>query len=91
MKWGALHLYYFIDESGNTGLNIFDPAQPTLYYGVLGCHANLDVIADPLLRELREDLGVKRIHANELGVGRLTKIADKLTAFSKKTICDFRF
>ena len=82
-------LYYFIDESGNTGLNIFDAAQPKLYYGVLGCHANLDVIAEPLLQEVRETLGVKRIHASELGVGRLTIIADKLTAFSKKN--DVRF
>jgi len=38
-------MYYFVDESGNTGLHLFDAAQPLLYYGVLGARANLDVIA----------------------------------------------
>ncbi|MDT8855039.1 DUF3800 domain-containing protein [Paracoccaceae bacterium Fryx2] len=82
-------MYYYIDESGNTGLHLFDPAQPLLYYGVLGARANLDVIAAPLLRTLRKELGVKRIHANELGVAKLTTIAERLEKFSKKN--DLRF
>lgn len=82
-------MFYFIDESGNTGLHLFDPNQPTLYYGVLGCRSNLDLTAEPLLKELRASLGVQRIHANELGVARLTGIAERLIRFSKKN--DLRF
>lgn len=82
-------MYYFIDESGNTGLNLFDANQPILYYGVLGCPVNLDVIAEPMLKELRRDLGVKRLHAAELGVGRLTAVTHRLIPFSKKY--DLRF
>lgn len=82
-------MYYYVDESGNTGLHLFDPAQPLLYYGVLGARANLDVISVPLLRTLRKELGVKRIHANELGVAKLTTIAERLEKFSKKY--DLRF
>lgn len=82
-------MYYFVDESGNTGLHLFDPAQPLLYYGVLGARANLDVIAEPLLRKLRRELGVHRIHANELGVAKLTTIAGRIEHFSKKN--DLRF
>lgn len=82
-------MYCFIDENGNTGLELFDPNQPILYYGLLTAQANLDVVAEPLLKELRQILGVKRIHANELGVGRLTTIAEKLVRFSKKN--DLRF
>lgn len=77
-------MYYYIDESGNTGLNLFDANQPKLFYGVLGCSANLDVIAEPLLTELRKELGVRRIHAAELGVGRLIPIAKRIADFSKK-------
>lgn len=80
---------FYVDESGNTGLHLFDPAQPLLYYGVLGARANLDVIAVPLLRTLRKELGVQRIHANELGVAKLTTIAERLEKFSKKN--DLRF
>jgi hypothetical protein len=82
-------MYCFIDESGNTGLELFDPNQPTLYYGLLTAPANLDLVAEPLLKELRHSLGVKRVHANELGVGRLATIAEKLIRFSRKN--DLRF
>ncbi len=82
-------MYCYIDESGNTGLELFDVAQPTLYYGLLTAPSNLDVVAEPLMKQLRQSLGVKRIHANELGVGRLTTIAEKLTRFSRKN--DLRF
>jgi uncharacterized coiled-coil protein SlyX len=82
-------MYYFVDESGNTGLNLFDANQPTLFYGVLGSKSNLDLTAKTLLHDIRQELGVSRIHANELGVGRLTQVADQLTRFSKKN--DLRF
>ncbi len=82
-------MYYYVDESGNTGLNIFDPAQPKLFYGVLCCSKNLDIIAAPLLSELRAEVGERRIHANHLGVGKLTKIAERITRFSKQH--DVRF
>lgn len=82
-------MFYFVDESGNTGLNLFDADQPILYYGVLGARANLDIVAQPLVESLRKELGVKRIHANELGVARLTTIAERLARFSKKN--DLRF
>jgi hypothetical protein len=82
-------MFYFVDESGNTGLELFDPNQPMLYYGVLGAQTNLDITGESLLRELRQTLGVKRIHANELGVARLTTIAARLTRFNKKN--DLRF
>ncbi|TGP85619.1 MULTISPECIES: DUF3800 domain-containing protein [unclassified Mesorhizobium] len=82
-------MYCYVDESGNTGLELFDPNQPTLYYGLLSAPANLDIVAEPLLKELRKNLGVKRLHANELGVARLTTVAESLTRFSKKN--DLRF
>lgn len=82
-------MFYFVDESGNTGLELFDPNQPTLYYGVICAQANLDVIAQPLLKELRRELNVDRIHANELGVARLSGVAERLIRFSKKN--DVRF
>lgn len=82
-------MYCFIDESGNTGLELFDANQPILYYGLLSAQINLDVVAEPLLKTLRKHLGVELLHANELGVGKLTEIASPLTEFSKKR--DLRF
>lgn len=82
-------MYCYVDESGNTGANLFDPAQPILYYGLITSKTNLDVTAEPLLRAVRATLGVARLHANELGVGRLTEIAPALSRFALKH--DVRF
>ena len=82
-------MFCFVDESGNTGLELFDSNQPTLYYGLLSSRSNLDIVAEPLLRNLRKQLGVERLHANQLGVARLTKISAPLIEFSKKK--DLRF
>ncbi len=64
-------MFFFVDESGNTGLNLFDPIQPILYYGVLSSHADLDVAALPRVEEMRKILGVPRIHSKELERVRL--------------------
>ena len=47
-------MYCYVDESGNTGSNLFDEAQPALFYGVLTSKLNLDVAAEgkPLSQEL---------------------------------------
>lgn len=82
-------MYCYVDESGNTGTNLFDPAQPILYYGLITSKTNLDVTAEPLLRATRTKLGVERLHANELGVGRLSEVARSLGRFALKK--DVRF
>lgn len=82
-------MYCYVDESGNTGNRLFDQAQPVLYYGLLTSKTNLDVTAEPLLRAARAKLGVQHLHANELGVGRLSEVASSLGRFALKH--DVRF
>ncbi|WP_166370308.1 hypothetical protein [Psychromonas sp. SA13A] len=36
---------FYVDESGQTGLELFDENQPSLYYGVLRSKVNIDVLA----------------------------------------------
>ena len=82
-------MYFYIDESGHTGVNLFDEAQPMLYYGVLSSKLNVDIIAEDSLAKVRNKLGVKRLHANELGNGNLVKITTDLCRIQKQL--DFRF
>lgn len=82
-------MYSYIDESGNTGSNLFDPHQPTLYYGILTSKTNLDVTAEPLLEKLRAKLNVGRLHAAELGVAQLSKAVPHITKFCASR--DIRF
>lgn len=78
-------MYFFVDESGHTGTNLFDENQPLLYYGVLSASTNLDVVAGPFARSARKKLGsVRRLHAADMGVGGLATIADDLVAIQRR-------
>ena len=77
-------MYFYIDESGHTGTNLFDENQPTLYYGVLSSRVNLDVLVEKHLLPLRKKLDVERLHAAELGNSELVKIIRPLIAIQKK-------
>ncbi len=82
-------MYFYVDESGHTGANLFDPNQPVLYYGVLSSHVNIDVLVEPKLAALRKTLGVDRLHAGELGNAGLAVISNDIERIQKKY--DIRF
>ena len=80
-------MFFHIDESGNTGMNLFDANQRRLSYGVLSSRLNVDALGKSAHREMTGRLGVDALHANEMGVGGLAKIEDVLHALQKR----FRF
>lgn len=81
-------MHFYVDESGQTGLNLFDEAQPVLYYGVLSSPVDLNVHARVHVERLRDLLGVERLHANELGVDKLTNICRQIDTIQRKnSIC----
>jgi Protein of unknown function (DUF3800) len=82
-------MFFYVDESGHTGSELFDATQPILYYGVLSSDMNLDVLAKERLARLRKRLGVDRLHAAQLGVGRLATIADGLVSMQKSLTLRF--
>jgi hypothetical protein len=84
-------MFFYVDESGHTGSELFDAAQPVLYYGVISSDLNLDVLAEECLVPLRRRLGVNRLHAAKLGVGKLVLIADELLAIQKRFTLRFDF
>lgn len=84
-------MYFHIDESGNTGNNLFDPNQPQLSYGVLSSTTNVDALGEPIYRRLLKELKVDSLHANELGIGGITRIAPQLIRLQKKMRFDFDY
>ncbi len=77
-------MYFYVDETGHTGPNLFDSTQPVLSYGVLSSAADLDKVAKAELAALRKKLGVQRLHAAELGIHRLSEVVDTLLVLQKK-------
>lgn len=68
-----LHLY--TDESGNTGLNLFDDTQPIFWTCTLVSEDDMNSInIDPILNKL----GLQRIHANIIGLEGIEKITQEL-------------
>lgn len=86
---GDQQMYFFVDESGHTGNNLFDSSQPTLHYGVLSSTLNVNVLARAAVLGMRRKLGVDYLHANQLGMGRLAQIGGELTGLQNKL--DLRF
>ena len=83
------HVYFYVDESGHTGPNLFDPAQPVLYYGVLSSARNVDTLALPDLLRLRNALGIERVHASELQAEQFELVGSSLWSLQKRL--DLRF
>ena len=77
-------MFFYVDESGHTGTNLFDENQPILYYGVLSAKTNLDVLAEPIVKLARKQKTVERLHASELGLGGLVDISGYLISIQKK-------
>lgn len=82
-------MFFHIDESGNTGNNLFDKNQPTLSYGVLSSKLNVDIVGQQIHNKILKQIGVDSIHANVLGVQGLTDIVPLLHELQKK--CKFKF
>ncbi len=76
-------VYFYIDESGHTGPNLFDPAQPRLYYGVVSTETNLDELWIEEVASLRLQLAGRRLHAAELGNRGLLSVSRELGLISR--------
>jgi len=68
-------MFFHIDESGN---NLFDSAQPRLSYRVLSSLRNVDALCTSIHNQIQREIGDDQIHANQLGIGGLVKIAPHL-------------
>jgi hypothetical protein len=71
----------YTDESGNTGLNLFDRSQPDFFTMTLVAKDDLNVLAAGPVTRWCQLLKVERLHAAELGVGRLSLVATEILNF----------
>jgi len=84
-------MFFHIDESGNTGNNLFDADQPRLSYGLLSSKTNVDALGHALHRRMLNEINQPTLHANILGVERLTRIAPFLVELQEKMRFDFDY
>jgi len=71
-------MFLHIDESGNSGNNLFDQHQPVLSYGVLSSQWDVDAHAGSQREAISARIGGQELHANRLGEAGLSRIVDLL-------------
>lgn len=84
-------MFFHIDEAGNTGNNLFDFEQPRLSYGVLSSLRNVDALCTATHRKIQREIDDTQIHANQLGLSGLVKIAPYLIDMQRKMQFDFDY
>jgi len=70
--------FAYTDETGNTGLNLFDPWQPFFWTGTLLTPVDLDRLDPAIHRACLERVGCTELHGNQLGLTGIEKVAGKL-------------
>lgn len=78
MGQSKLPIYAYVDESGNTGRNIFDPAQPDFFCAAVICKGDFDLHWGPRLKTLTSAYGLDGIHASEIGISKIEEFAHDL-------------
>lgn len=84
------NIFAWADESGNSGLNVFDTGQPMFWSGTLIAPVDIDSAPSPHA----EWLGIadaSELHGKELGLGGLNTIANSIREFLQKLDCRFVF
>ena len=61
-------MYAFIDESGNTGFNLFDPAQPYFFNAAMSSPTDFDDVFRTRVQRIARSAGTEYLHASEMGV-----------------------
>ena len=87
---GYKNLYTWSDESGNSGLNVFDAGQPMFWSGTLISPMDLDSVSSPHAEWLGT-IQASKLHGKELTFGRLNKVADSVREFLQSHNCRFVF
>jgi hypothetical protein len=76
-------VFFYVDESGNSGNNLFDPNQPILSYGVLSSETNIDERAAEQFAGILEKVSRPTLHASKLKFDGLRPIANDLLALHR--------
>jgi hypothetical protein len=86
-----LPLFTYTDETGNSGFNLFDSAQPMFRTGTLVSSLDVHTQGISAVPECCHSIGVQELHGNELGLGRIQKIASRVRSLFVKLDCQFVF
>jgi len=71
-------VFAFTDETGNSGLNMFDRNQPFFWTGTLLTPVDWDALHPAIHQACLSRAGCAELHGNQLGFAGIERIAGKL-------------
>ena len=75
MGQSKLPFYAYVDETGNTGHNLFDEVQPDFYTAALVTKGDFDLAFADFTKAIANKLGVNALHGKQLGAKRINAVA----------------
>ncbi|MGP9819903.1 DUF3800 domain-containing protein [Salinarimonas sp. NSM] len=78
MAESKIPIYAYVDETGNTGHNLFDKTQPDFFTGALITRGDFDASHGMRTREIARHLGHESLHGKELGFWRIEDVSKDL-------------
>ncbi|MCR9240642.1 MAG: DUF3800 domain-containing protein [Rhodobiaceae bacterium] len=88
-KRQSTKMYGYIDETGNTGRNLFDDQQPVYITGALITRANFDLSYGANLKTKLDKHDIQELHANEIGFRKLELVAPDLLQILRHSDASF--
>ena len=82
-------MWAYVDETGNTGQNLFDPNQPIYITAALMTRSNFDLTERAKIERIANSVGESVLHANKLGVSKINDISPQLKKIFRR--CDAKF
>jgi hypothetical protein len=83
--------YAYTDESGNSGLKLFDVDQDAFWTGTLVAFADVDTKYRSFHKELLAAVGKEELHGSKLGFKGINTIAARLSWFIREKKLHFSF
>lgn len=84
-------MYAYIDESGNTGVNLFDTEQPYFFNVAMTSQVNFDDVFRQRVEHIAQLVSAEYLHANEIGQQRVELIAPSLMELIEFSQVRFHF
>lgn len=84
-------MYAYIDETGNTGKNIFDSNQPVFWIGAMMTYHDFDKEWSNDLKAILNSHKVSELHATKLGINNIEKMAKSLKELIQNAGAKFFF
>ena len=81
----------YIDESGNTGFNLFDPAQPYFINVAMSSKVDFDEVFRGRIQEIAAQVCAPCLHGNELGLDGVEEIAQSIIDLAEFSQVRFYF